>query len=281
MRRWEEDAIKENGNGKYFHLKQIALAMQGEPLFLAPRRIVDVNFSPGIQLGTKISGFSKGSVGPAQEEARTKLNKLSATRWRNSWYGVSHKDANSDHIELGDNDSDDRLWSMLDIPTSAELELVQTFYDHWNEVVTKDSWTSDDITIIFPDVVRLNIVHTGHDENAEQQTRQPPRARSKIAKHAVVDMERRSPESEDEEVVDVERSHDDVERITEKGKGVARDAPSHNDTVSEDSMDVDTGNRQTRRTYLRREVSKAGRAELFEVPTRVDGECLAYEMIAY
>ena len=248
--------------------------MQGKPLFLGPRRIIDIDFSPGIPLGTKISNYAKGSVGPAQESARTRLAKLAETEWHNCWYGVSYDIAAAAYIALGDDTTDDRLWSMLDIPTKAEIQLVEKFYTHWNKVVSNNEWTCNAMISIFPKAPHLNIISSEDEQSTCQEKPKPRRLRGKGINETGGETEVLSPESEEDDDVEQVDDDDGFEGKTAKGKGKsrAREVVQRNDAGSEDDMDVDGGDSTVRDRFLQREKGTSSRHELFEVPTRVEGE---------
>ena len=246
--------------------------MQGEPLFLAPRRIIDINFSPGIPLGTKVSNYAKGSVGPAQKEARSRLADLGKTDWRSRWYGVSYDEAEAAYGSIPDTMSDERLWSIQDIPTPAEMTLVETFYDHWREVLSNDTWTASDISVILPGTPELNIVP---EENSESGKLEKPRRRART-KQVLQEKDRRSPESEDEDDSEkvTGRDEEEVETRNRKGKGVARYPVARQRGGSDDDMEVDGGAPPSRDRFLQQERGTSKKDALFEVPTRVTGKGL-------
>ena len=259
--------------GKYFHLKQIALAMKGEPLFLAPRRITDIDFTPGINLGTKTTEYAKGSVTTAQNAARGKLHQLSRTDWKQSWYGVSYKAAAAAYSVVGENSGDQRLWSMTDIPTEEEVVLIGKFYNHWDVVVAQDEWSSEEMAKIFPAAPKLNIVtDTKGNSGQTKKTGVGLAARGVPQPRSHNEDDGQSPESEDDE--DDETPGDTA--ITgsgagNKGKNVARIRAPVSKASSESEMEVDD-DQATRATFLRK-VQGMGKSkeDLFEIPTRVEG----------
>ena len=246
--------------GKYFHLKQISLAMHGEPLYLAPRRITDISFEPGIPHGTKTSTYAKGSIGPAQEQARKRLHDVAKTDWRQSWYGVSYEDAAAAYDEIEEDSRDERLWSILDIPSVDELEMIATFYEHWQEVTAQDRYLATEIRTILPVPPALDVLAPAEsDEEEHSNTRKEEQA-----------MEGDTPLEIEAECDD--QGNDTSNIVDLVGKGKQKDTTSQDTAMpsggSDIEMEVDGGHAHKRERYLLREKGKGSRSELYETPTR-------------
>ena len=237
--------------GKYFHLKQIALAMKGEPLFLAPQRITDINFSPGIPLGTKTSEYGKGTVGPAQDKAREQLAELAGTDWQQCWYGVPYDVASAAYTEIGESTGDERLWSITDIPTEDEVNLIEQFYHHFDELTTDGEWLAEDMMSIFPAEPTLNIIPTDEQTTGEG-----------------------TPESEEGDLEDITARLPAQEVTREVGKANATFDNTSMDEgfVSQNQMDVDGEEPPPRERFLSEVEGKSRKGDLFEIPTRIDGK---------
>ena len=238
--------------------------MKGEPLFLAPRRITNINFAPGIPHGTKTSQYAKGTIGRAQDEARERLARVAKTNWKECWYGVAYDDANRAYEEVDEGMRDDRLWSMTDIPTEEEVELIETFYSHWDEVIHQDDWTAEDMLSIFPSEPTLNIVPTQRPRSTKQGRAQD---------HSSSGDENVTPESEDDDVVEIQRP-DSMTRSTRdrgKGKEVTHAESLDDRPPARHEMEVDEDQSSARGRFIREVKGNSSRDELFEVPTRLEG----------
>ena len=163
---------------------------------------------------------------------------------------------------------------MLDVPTEEEMQLVETFYEHWNEVTSRDHWTCDEIRLIFPTTPRLKTSRSEDEDGTRELKSKPRRSRGKTMKKATGESEALSPESEDGDEVDEVSDKDGGQKKAAKGKGKARaqELLSRDDAESEHEMDVDTSGATGREIFLRREKGQVGRDVLFEVPTRVEGK---------